>query len=264
MRLEHVCAAESGETFLGPLSLDGPENVPWLFLGPSGSGKTTMLQLISGVRSPSQGKLVGFPDRGQVAYMPQFPDRVLAGRSLASLLCPHPRPDLNQRKAARRVLAQAGLGHLSLAHPPGALSAGEKRRLSLVLLDQSGYAHSCLDEPDAGLDHQNLLWLEQWLKQRTALGGRVWLSSHRISPFVFLNPWLVILNKGQVIGSGTIKELARIEDLPGFMSHPAARVKNRIWPKGPVLAQNVEETLRKSSPRLAQVKVLLEDSEFVV
>lgn len=186
---------------LGPLDLEGPSDRPWLVLGPSGSGKTTLLRLLGGSLRPGGGTVEGVAP-GRAAYLPQFPERALAGRNLAEDLCGRLRPDRAERRRLRAALRSAGLEGLPLSRRSRSLSAGERRRLALALMLLSNYEAWALDEPEAALDREARRSLLTLLGERR--GRPLWIGTHRFAAYGSLRPWVIALSSGELVAYGEL------------------------------------------------------------
>jgi NitT/TauT family transport system ATP-binding protein len=101
-------------------------------LGPSSCGKTTLLKLLGGLEKPDSGMVQGFRD-SRISFAFQEPRLLhwLSARDniLFALAGMKDRNEAGQR--ADRFLAAAGLGEFA-GTPPGTLSGGMRRRLSLA------------------------------------------------------------------------------------------------------------------------------------
>jgi len=217
MRFEAVSYRPSGPRRfeLGPLDFEGPDDRPWLLLGPAGSGKSTLLRLLGGVIRPRSGRIVGLEPGRESAYLPQLPERALAGRNLAEDLCGEVRPEAATRARLRVALAAVGLEGMPLSRRSRRLSTGERRRLSLALLHLSPASSWALDEPDAGLDASGRASLEAWLGAE--VGRRLWIASHRWTLYEWMNPWTLILGSGKVVAAGPIEAVFREPRVRGLL-----------------------------------------------
>jgi ABC-type lipoprotein export system ATPase subunit len=137
--------------------------------GPSGSGKTTLLNIISGITTPSSGKiwldgtdLFALPEAHRdrfraehVGYIFQTfnllaPFTALENVLLAMLFTPK-LPKRAQRRRAAAMLANLGLGE-RLAHRPHQLSRGEQQRVAIARALVNDPPVILADEPCASLD----------------------------------------------------------------------------------------------------------------
>ena len=203
MRLEGLTVRLPGPRgfVLGPLDIEGPDDRPWLILGPAGAGKSTLLRILGGVLRPSSGQVGGVRPGVETGYLPQLPERALAGRNLAEDLSGEIRPTGEARAALRAALLAVGLAHLSLSRCSRELSLGERRRLTLALLYLSPRPHWALDEPDAGLDRSGRDQLAGWVASRPP-ARRLWLATHRWDLYRGSRPFLLVLSGGRLLAAG--------------------------------------------------------------
>jgi energy-coupling factor transport system ATP-binding protein len=172
----HPAAAESA--ILADVALQLPPGRPALVVGRSGCGKTTLLELISGLASPDQGRILwqgketsARERRWLCGLVFQFPERHFIGLSVGQELRLGHRRLSSERIEA--VLRTVGLAGLSLQQAPERLSGGQQRRLALAvqLLRDPGVL--LLDEPSAGLDwsvrQELVLLVAELAKQRPVL-----------------------------------------------------------------------------------------------
>jgi len=181
-------------------------------LGSNGSGKSTLLKLLSGLYSPSQGKvLVDQLDLAQIdpndirrniGYLPQEV-KLFSGTLRDNLTLGYNAPSEDELFAAVEF---AGLGKHVRSHPLGldleivdggeGLSVGQRQSVGLSRLYLQDPRIVLLDEPTASLDQtlevQLVTKLGKWLDKRTAI-----ISTHRI-------PVLNIVDKIVVLGNGSV------------------------------------------------------------
>jgi ABC-type multidrug transport system ATPase subunit len=205
---------------LGPLSLEGPDDRPWLILGPAGSGKSTLLRILGGAIRPAGGRILGLVPGKETAYLPQLPERALTGRNLAEDLCGEVRPPAATRVLLRSALGSVGLEGMPLSRKSRRLSTGERRRVSLALLHLSSAPHWAIDEPDAGLDASGRRSLEGWLRSQRA--RRLWIASHRWTLYAPLAPWSVVLRSGTVLAAGPLAEVTARREVLELLLGPVA------------------------------------------
>lgn len=217
---------------LGPLTVEGPDDRPWVVLGASGSGKSTLLRLLGGALRPTTGRMLGCVSEGSAAYLPQLPERALAGRNLAEDLCGDARPTRSRRSELRSALQAVGLAGAGLSRPSRTLSAGERRRVAIALLLLSGHDHWALDEPDAALDAGGVDRVVSLIRERVVSSrGGLWVATHRHEPFAPLRPWALVLDGGRAIATGEIGEVLcepEVARLVGLAHRPPVRLWDAI------------------------------------
>ena len=133
-------------------------------VGPNGGGKTTLLRLVLGLLTPTQGTVRVFGKtpieaRRRIGYMPQhaqldplFPvralDVVLMGRLRGWGFGPYRRDD---KRRALAALGEVGLGAYA-KRPFAALSGGQRQRVLIARALACEPELLLMDEPTANLD----------------------------------------------------------------------------------------------------------------
>jgi ATP-binding cassette subfamily F protein 3 len=140
-------------------------------VGPNGAGKTTLIDTLAGARELEQGKL----RRGhnvEIGYLSQHAEElgdegtVLEATQRATGLTPN---------KARALLGRFLFSGDEAEKPLDGLSGGERRRLSLAILVQSGANFLIIDEPTNHLDLESREALEDALR---SFDGTLLLVSH--------------------------------------------------------------------------------------
>ena len=140
-------------------------------VGPNGSGKTTLIETLTGQRPLAAGKL-RTGHNVTVGFLSQHADElgsqgtVLEATQRATALTPN---------KARALLGRFLFGGDQAEKPLAGLSGGERRRLSLAILVNSGANVLILDEPTNHLDLESREALEDAL---SAFRGSLILVSH--------------------------------------------------------------------------------------
>lgn len=138
-------------------------------VGPSGSGKTTLLNIITGILTPTEGRVVvdgvelgglsaGQRDRfraERIGYVFQTFNLIPPLTALENVLLPmtfSPRiPRAEQRARAQGLLERVGLGH-RMHHRPPQLSHGEQQRVGIARALANRPQLIVADEPTASLE----------------------------------------------------------------------------------------------------------------
>jgi macrolide transport system ATP-binding/permease protein len=153
---------------VGSLAVGGRERV--LVHGPNGAGKTTLLRVLAGTLEPDAGTV---RRRGRIGYLAQeipahHPRRALLAAFAAG------RPGTPEEHA-ERLLSLGLFRPADLLVPEGALSAGQRRRLSLARLLTGQADLLLLDEPS---NHLSLTLVEELEEAIDAFAGALVVVSH--------------------------------------------------------------------------------------
>lgn len=130
-------------------------------IGPSGAGKTTVLRLLSGTLTPTEGK-ADPPAPGQFSYIPQDLDGSLNPRQRVEKLITEPVAIAHGRAAEKRarqqvpaLLESLGLDRAHVGRKPSSLSGGQRQRVGIARALITHPSVIFADEPTASLDHDN-------------------------------------------------------------------------------------------------------------
>lgn len=146
--------------------------------GGNGGGKSTLLRLLAGIDTPTEGRITGRPSR--VAYVPERFPALLPLTALAYLTHLGRVHGLTGAEAARR--AADGLERFGAARfartPLAELSKGTSQKVAVAqaLLAEPGLL--VLDEAWTGLDASARAELDRAVAERTAAGATVVFVDH--------------------------------------------------------------------------------------
>ncbi|HZW25918.1 MAG TPA: ATP-binding cassette domain-containing protein [Gallionella sp.] len=187
-------------------------------LGPNGAGKTTTLRLLLGLIAPDGGRLTllnhDVPNhareaRLRVGVVPQM-DNLDPDFTVTENLMVYGRyfgmKDSEIEARLPELLEFANLTHKKDAKVP-TLSGGMKRRLTVARALVNDPDVIFLDEPTTGLDPQarHLIW--QRLRELTARGKTLLLTTHFMDEAERLCHRLAVMDEGRVISQGSPREL---------------------------------------------------------
>src|SRR3954470_3465589 len=131
-------------------------------VGPNGTGKTTLIQALVGERELDGGRLRS-GHNVKVGYLSQHAEELEGGNARTVLEAAVKRTGLPPNQA-RALLGRFLFSGEDAEKPLEGLSGGERRRLSLAILVQSGANVLILDEPTNHLDLESREALEDALQ----------------------------------------------------------------------------------------------------
>src|SRR2546429_7982097 len=191
------------------------------FLGPNGSGKTTTIRMLLGLIRPTAGRAIIFgmdttqqmplilPRIGAIVETPVFYPYLSAVDNLRVIGAAS---GMVSGKANRRrideVLELAELrAQAKLAYRK--YSLGMKQRLGIAAALLADPELVLLDEPTNGLDPAGMFEIRQLIHRLAALGKTIFLSSHLLNEVQQVCNRVAILQKGNLIKQGNVRELLR-------------------------------------------------------
>ncbi|MHA2036841.1 MAG: ABC transporter ATP-binding protein [Promethearchaeota archaeon] len=195
-------------------------------LGPNGAGKTTTIKLLLGLLEPNEGEMSVFglnPERNEVeikrriGYVSEEP---LIFKSLTP-------KDLFNFIASIRNLDEERTSSLAMDYLENlealeyyeqliaTLSHGNKQKLQIIAAILHEPDLLILDEPIAGLDAKSVRVVKTILELHTQRGGSVLFSTHIMEIAQDLCDRIGIINRGKIVGIGTIEELRLQADKVG-------------------------------------------------
>jgi ATP-binding cassette subfamily B protein len=196
-------------------------------VGPSGAGKSTLFQLLLRFYDVTAGQVLlegqNISDlevahlREQFALVPQ--ESVIFAASVRDNIC-YGRPNASQAdidKAARAARAYDFIQELpegyntNLGERGVRLSGGQKQRIAIARAILADRPILLLDEATSSLDAANeqhvKLALDELMKDKTTL-----IIAHRLATVINADK-IVVMDKGQIIATGSHQELLESNDL---------------------------------------------------
>jgi ABC-2 type transport system ATP-binding protein len=190
-------------------------------VGQNGAGKSTFMQILLGLIRPSHGtarvlghdvRASGIQLRGRIGYMPER-DAVVSGlngieyAALAGELCGMPRKQALRR--AHETLSWLGMDEARYRRLEQ-YTVGMKQRLKLAATLVHDPEVLLLDEPTAGLDPDGRADMLSVLSSLAARPDKsLVLSSHLLGDVERVCTSAVVLDRGQVVGTGRIDDMCR-------------------------------------------------------
>jgi ABC-2 type transport system ATP-binding protein len=188
------------------------------FVGPNGAGKTTTIKALAGLIEPKQGTILlrGYnleTERekalARVGYMPDSPpvyENLKVWEYLDVFAAAYGYKAPTRSHHVDKWLEKVHLGNKknSLVKE---LSRGMRQRLVLAKIVQSEPDILLLDEPASGLDPLARKQVRDLLKEASANGSTILISSHILPELSEFSDSIIIMEKGLLVLAGTIDEI---------------------------------------------------------
>ena len=191
------------------------------FLGPNGSGKTTTIRMLLGLIRPSAGRAIIFgmdtahqmplilPRIGAIVETPVFYPYLSAVDNLRVIGAASGMVSgkANQHRIDEvlelvELQSQAKMVYRKY-------SLGMKQRLGIAAALLTDPELVLLDEPTNGLDPAGMFEIRQLIHRLAVLGKTIFLSSHLLNEVQQVCNRVAILQKGNLIKQGNVRELLR-------------------------------------------------------
>lgn len=221
--IELVSASKDydGRTVLDTVSLQIPEGRCVALIGHNGAGKTTMMKLVLGLIAPTRGEvrvLGATPAQGgsdlrrQIGFLPEnvaFHDQMTGADTLGFLA----RLKGVDVQAVTPLLARVGLARAA-GQRVKTYSKGMRQRLGLAQALIGSPRLLLLDEPTTGLDPVLRQEFFEIIRELTASGTTVVLSSHILTELEARTDLAAILRDGHLAAFGDLDHLRQQAGLP--------------------------------------------------
>ncbi len=190
-------------------------------LGPNGAGKTTTIKILSTLLLPDGGSvmikgydvvkeaekvrsIIGLAidvSKGFYSSLSGFENLVFYGLLKGLSLS-------DSRRRAREVLELVGLEELKASDSPYfTYSLGMRARLAIAKALLNDPEVLLLDEPTLGLDVESSRHVREMLVKLAREGRTILVTGHNMHEIEIVSHTVTIINKGEVVASGTPGEL---------------------------------------------------------
>ncbi|TVZ38779.1 molybdate transport system ATP-binding protein [Alteromonadaceae bacterium 2753L.S.0a.02] len=214
-----------------------PGNGVTVFYGHSGSGKTTLLRTIAGLERVANATIVFNNQQWQsqtqftpvhhrpLGYVFQEPSLFEHLSARANLAFAQKRARKNSHNIDfQQVVELLGISQL-LERYPAQLSGGERQRVAIARALLVNPQLLLMDEPLASLDQARKLEILPYLeKLKRELQLPIIYVTHAPDEVAHLADHLIVLDKGQVVASGTLAQTLSRLDFPVRLGEDAGVV----------------------------------------
>lgn len=202
------------------LYLQVPKGAIYGFVGPNGAGKTSTMRILTTLMRPSSGaayingySVTAEPRevRRSIGYMPDFfgvYEDMKVWEYLDFFAACYEIPEGQRPGLIRDLLELVELSHRR-DDMVDKLSRGMKQRLCLARTLAHDPAVLILDEPASGLDPRARVEIRELLIELAKMGKTIFFSSHILADVSEICTHIGIIEAGQMVMQGPIKELRK-------------------------------------------------------
>ncbi|MBL0926148.1 MAG: ABC transporter ATP-binding protein [Phycisphaerales bacterium] len=255
----NLCKEYGELVALNNLNLTIQEGDCFGFIGPNGAGKTTTIKILATLLKPTRGqamidgKTIGFENRKirpVIGYVPDFMgayEDMVVTEYLEFFAAAYNIHGSQRRKVVTDVLELTDLGYKAQAEV-NSLSRGMQQRLSVARVLLHDPKVLLMDEPASGLDPRARIEMRELLKELKRMGKTIIISSHILHELAELCNVVGVIERGQLLFSGSVREIMR-----------KARIEHSIQV---VVADRAEDAanLLRAVPGVKRLSVEEEDS----
>ncbi|MFO1441850.1 ABC transporter ATP-binding protein [Bacillus sp. Bva_UNVM-123] len=197
------------------VSLQVPDGCVYGFLGPNGAGKTTTIKMILGLASRTSGdiKVFGKPfskerinilkEVGSLVESPSYYGHLSGYNNLKIFAKLYDVPESNIHEVLKLVRLQEASKKAVRKY-----SLGMKQRLAIAIAILHKPKLLILDEPTNGLDPSGIQGMRKLIREMPEkYGMTVLVSSHLLHEIEQIADYVGIINEGQLIYQGSLKNL---------------------------------------------------------
>lgn len=229
IRLANLTKSYGRLTAVNNISLEIQKGEVFGFLGPNGAGKTTTIKIMAGLLEPSAGtvEIAGWDIKTEPvkakAATGFIPDRPFIYEKLTAFEFMHFVSRLYSMKDAKKRIFDL-LQLFGIAEWQNELvenfSHGMKQRLVMA----SALLHEpkvlVVDEPMVGLDPHGARLVKKIFREIASNGVTVFMSTHTLETAEQMCHRVAIINKGEIIATGSMGELGRMARMPNSRLEP--------------------------------------------
>jgi lipopolysaccharide export system ATP-binding protein len=219
----------NGRAVVKNVSLDVQQGEVVGLLGPNGAGKTTSFYMMVGLVKADEGtiNLAGKDVTSQplheragkgVGYLPQEASifrELTVEENILSVLEVRDLTRAARKSHLDQLIADFGLDHIRRSKGRE-LSGGERRRVEIARALALDPKFVLLDEPFAGVDPLAVADIQGIIRQLKSRGIGVLITDHNVRETLGIVDRAYIMNKGELLVSGTPEEIVKNETARKF------------------------------------------------
>ena len=187
-------------------------------LGPNGAGKTTLLRIIAGILTPTNGTILyddvdisssALKIKNEIAYLSGNTKlyNSITGRELLKMFADIYGVEKEvSEKRIEEIINRLDLSSF-IDKRIGVLSTGQTQRINIARCLVHKPKYYILDEATSGLDIISSQVILDFIKEEKKNGASIIYSTHYMEEAENICDYVVLINNGKVISSGTPEEI---------------------------------------------------------
>ncbi len=215
LSLENISKTYDNVKAVNNVSLQLPAQTIFGLLGPNGAGKTTLIRMITGILIQDEGHIAlhnantALDRSHKIGYMPEERGLYKKMKVGEQLLYLAQLKNLSYKQAHEN--ARQWLERLQMTDwwnkQVGELSKGMQQKVQFVATVVHSPSLIILDEPFSGLDPINANLIKDEIYRLRTEGATILFSTHRMEQVEEICEQIALINKGQIILQGTVKDI---------------------------------------------------------
>ncbi len=198
-------------------------------IGPNGAGKTTLFNLLTGYLKPERGSKILFNGKNIAGWQPYKIAKQGIARTfqlvrpfklldaLENTMVPHIPKKLLSKSSTLRNRAIWSLITVDLAekknYPAFILPHGDLKRLDFARTMAVEPRVLLLDEPFAGLSHEEGFRVQRVIRESHEKGMTILIIEHKLKILMKLVDKVFVLHQGRLIAQGSPQEISENEEV---------------------------------------------------
>lgn len=267
LKIQEITKQFGRFTAVKQLSLEIEKGSIFGMLGANGAGKTTTFRMILGLIEPTAGEItwdgkpIGYTNSAQVGYLPEerglYP-KLKTGEQLVYLARLRGMDKADAEKEAKAWLERFNVPEY-WDKKVGDLSKGNQQKIQFIASVIHKPELLILDEPFSGLDPVNVELLKNAVHDLRKEGTTIVFSSHRMEHVEELCENLCILQHGEAIVKGKLKEIKRSFGKKNVVIHADYDLSFLKEYPGVVKMKEVTEGVHLQISKEEDARLILED-----
>lgn len=248
LQIQNVSKYFLKEQVLKNITLDIPEGALFGFLGPNGAGKTTLIRCITQILMPDSGSIFFRGEKLnpshiiQMGYMPEERGLYKKMEVYEQLLYLARLKGMNYSFAKNKI--DFWLEKFQITDWRNKkieeLSKGMGQKIQFIATVINEPELLILDEPFSGLDPVNAELIQKEILEMNKTGTTIIFSTHRMEQVEQLCEEIILVNKGENILSGKVKDIVQQHKKHLYKVNINGALPHELRDKLPCTIENIE------------------------